>query len=155
MGGKTAQLMLHLGYNLLKEQLVEQPSSTPPFGRILIISLIVASIGLMGLIVVITLTLPSLGPRWLFFFFLTLFLTGLFLPVMAFLNRRFPSTPPAGSGVLVRQALWFGIYADLLVWLQMGRVLTISIAFYIGTGVVLIEVLLRLYERSRWKPPSE
>ena len=134
---------------------METPSSAPPFGRILIISLIVAAIGLMGLIVVITLTLPYLGPRWLFFFFLTLLLTGVFLPVVAFLNLRFPSTPPANSGVLVRQALWFGIFADLLAWLQMGRVLTPSIAFYIGTGMALIEVFLRMYERSRWKPPQE
>ncbi|HZU86650.1 MAG TPA: hypothetical protein VFF78_04140, partial [Anaerolineaceae bacterium] len=143
------------GYNLLKEQIVEQPSSTPPFGRILMISLIVAAIGLMGLIVVITLTLPYLGPRWLFFFFLTLLLTGVFLPVVAFLNRRFPSAPPANGGVLVRQALWFGVYADLLAWLQMGRVLTLSIAFYIGAGLLLIEIFLRMYERSKWKPPAE
>jgi hypothetical protein len=144
-----------MGYNLSKEQLVETPSSTPPFGRILFISLIIAAVGLTGLIAVITLTLPYLGPRWLFFFVLTLFLTGVFLPVMAFLNRRFPSMPPAGGGVLVRQALWFGIFADLLAWLQMGRVLTFSIALFIGAGLVLIEVCLRLFERSRWKPPAE
>ncbi len=134
---------------------MEKPVSTPPFGRILILALIIAGVGLMGLILVITLTLPYLGPRWLFFFFLTLLVTGLFLPVAAFLNRRFPSTPPAGGGVLIRQALWFGIYADLLAWLQMGRVLTIMVALYIGLGLALIEVFLRMYERSRWKPPEE
>jgi hypothetical protein len=34
-------------------------------------------------------------------------------------------------------------------------VLTFSIALFIGAGLVLIEVCLRLFERSRWKPPAE
>ncbi len=97
-------------------------------------------------------TVPTVGPRWLFFFLLVIALTGTILPVTAFLNRRFPSSPPATSTVVMRQALWFGVYGAALAWLQIGRVLTFALGGLLLVGMVLIEFLLRLSERSRWKP---
>ena len=98
------------------------------------------------------LTLPTVGPRWLFFFMGVLALTGSALPFLAFLNRRFPSTPPATSGVILRQSLWVGIYGTTLAWLQIGRVLTLPMALVLAIGLVIIEWLMRLRERSQWKP---
>lgn len=109
-------------------------------------------VGWGGLLAVILNTTPSGGTRWLFFFTAVLGLTGTALPVVAFLNRRFPSTLPATSWVIVRQAIWVGVYFPTLAWLRVGRVLTPSLALLIGLGLILIEWLLRLRERSQWEP---
>jgi hypothetical protein len=116
------------------------------------LALVLAIGGWGGLILLWTKTLPTLGPRWLFFFLIVLAFTGTALPVTAFLNYRFPSKPPAGASVSVRQALWVGIYFATLAWLQYGRVFTLSLAVVLGIGLAAIEWLLRLRERARWNP---
>jgi hypothetical protein len=78
--------------------------------------------------------------------------TGFALPITAFLNRRFPLTPPATPGVILRQAIWFGIYFPTLAWLRIGRVLTPLLALLLVLGLLLIEGLLRFREHSQWKP---
>jgi hypothetical protein len=109
-------------------------------------------IGWGGLAAVVFLTLPTVGPRWLFFFLGVLALTGSALPAIAFLNRRFPSIPAADAGIILRQALWVGVYGSMLAWLQIGRVLTGPLALVLAIGLVIIEWLLRLREKSQWKP---
>jgi hypothetical protein len=52
----------------------------------------------------------------------------------------------------LRQSLWIGIYGPTLAWLQIGRVLTVALTILLAIGLILIEVLLRLRERSQWKP---
>ena len=122
------------------------------FRKHLIISLILCAVGLVGLFVVFSKTLPTWGPRWLFFFFLLISLSGLVLPLIAFLNMRFQGERPVENRVVIREAILFGILGDLLAWLHMGRELTLPIALIITVGFILIEFLLRLSERSRWKP---
>jgi hypothetical protein len=78
--------------------------------------------------------------------------TGTALPVIAFLNRRFPSTPPASPGTVLREAILIGIYVPTLAWLQLGRALTFPLALVIAVGLVALEWLLRLRESSRWAP---
>jgi hypothetical protein len=112
-------------------------------------------IGWGGLATVVYFTLPTVGPRWLFFFLGVLALTGSALPAMAFLNRRFPSVPATDSGVVFRQAVWVGVYGATLAWLQIGRVLTPNLALVIALGLIIIEWLLRLREKSQWKPQEE
>jgi hypothetical protein len=124
----------------------------PSFMTFFLVALLLFVVGWGGLALVTYYTLPTLGPRWLFFFLVVLALTGTFLPVIAFLNRRFPNTPPVGGEVIMRQALWFGIYASLITWLQMGRVLTPVLAVILFAAFILVEGLLRLFERSRWRP---
>src|SRR5208337_3473206 len=68
---------------------------------------------------------PTVWARWLLFFGSTLGLTGLALPVTWFLNLRFPSEPPAGPNVIVRQAIWVGVYGVVLAWLQQARLVTL------------------------------
>jgi len=125
---------------------------TPSVNTFLPASLFLAIIGWGGLIALIFYTMPTIGPRWLFFFLSVLAVTGIALPLAAFLNNRFPSTPPATTGVILRQALWVGIYFPTLAWLQIGRVLTPSLALLLAVGFILIEFLLRLREKSQWKP---
>jgi len=114
-----------------------------------------AAAGLGGLFLLVSLSLPFLGYRWLFFVLLTLGFSGLALPATYFLNLRFPSNPPAGPNVIVRQALWLGVLGDLLAWFQLGRLLTPILAVFMAAGLILIEVLLRLNERSRFKPQAD
>lgn len=125
---------------------------TPSVNTFLPAALFLVVIGWGGLIALIFYTMPTVGPRWLFFFLSVLAVTGIALPLAAFLNNRFPSTPPATTGIILRQALWVGIYFPTLAWLQIGRVLTPSLALLLAVGFILIEFLLRLREKSQWKP---
>ncbi|MHB8933970.1 MAG: hypothetical protein ACYC6H_10950, partial [Bellilinea sp.] len=90
--------------------------------------------------------------RWLFFFFGAASASGLALPVIYFLHWRFPSPSPVTPGIIVRQAMWVGIYFDLLAWFQLGRVLSLPLAVGLATGLGVIEFALRIAERSRFAP---
>lgn len=122
---------------------------------IIITSLVIAFIGWAGLFFLLQYTQPYLGPRWLFFFLSTMAISGTTLPIVYFLNIRFPSDPPANTSVMIRQALWFAIFFDLLAWLQLGRVLNSILVVVIALGIIAIENLIRLVERSHWQPSTE
>lgn len=116
------------------------------------LAIILTVTGWVGLLLVVRGTVPTLGPRWLFFFLGVLALTGPALPLVYFLNKRFPSDPPVDGLVIVRQALWVGVFGSTVAWLQLGRVLSPGLALILAGVFVLIEFLLRLFERSRWNP---
>ncbi|MES0359912.1 MAG: hypothetical protein ABUK20_03280 [Anaerolineales bacterium] len=126
--------------------------SSPPVRTFIPAAIILAILGWGGLYFLLNLTIPTVGPRWLFFFLSVLALTGTTLPVIAFLNQRFPTNPPVNTGVIVREAIWVGIYFPMLAWLQLGQVLTPALSLLLAVGLLAIEVLLRLRERSQWKP---
>jgi hypothetical protein len=133
----------------------KESKSPLPVSAFLPSALVLCIVGWGGLVALVIYTLPTVGPRWLFFFLEVLALTGTALPLIAFLNRRFPSLPTPTAGVVVRQSLWFGIYGATIAWLQIGRVLTPALALLIAVGLVLVEFLLRLRERSQWKPDRD
>jgi hypothetical protein len=97
---------------------------------------------------------PTVWARWLLFFGGTLGLSGLALPITWFLNLRFPSEPPVGSTVIIRQAIWVGVYGVLLVWLQQARLVTLWISLGLALGLVAIEYLVRMREKARWQPKA-
>jgi hypothetical protein len=111
--------------------------------------------GWFGLVYLVLNTLPTLGPRWLFFFFSVLAVSGLSLPLVTFLNRRFPTQPGVGRSVIVREASLIGIYFATLAWFQLGRVLTWGLGLLLAAGLVLVEFLIRLREKSRWDPGAD
>jgi hypothetical protein len=119
------------------------------FRPYLIPAIVMASIGWIGLIILFIVTLPTLWPRWLLFCLLTLALTGTALPATWFINLRFPSNPPAEPFVIVRQAIWVGVYGSTLVWLEMGRILTFGMGLAIGGGMIAMEYLIRMREQSQ------
>lgn len=124
----------------------------PTFRQMVLLGLIMAATGWGGLVVLIIYSLPTLGSRWLLFFLLMLALNGTGLPFLALIHRRFPSKPLVDFNVIIRQTIWLSIYGNLLVWMQLGRVLDINRAFFLALSFVALEVLLRTLERSRWQP---
>lgn len=121
-----------------------------PFG---FTSFLLMIIGWGGLYFLITQTLPQVWPRWGFFVLALMALTGTVLPVVYFFHRRFPGEKPAEANVIVRQALWFGIYGATLAWLQLGRLVTVYVILGLAGGLGAIEYFMRLREKSHWKPP--
>ena len=97
---------------------------------------------------------PTVWARWIFFFGSTLGVTSLALPVTWFLNLRFPSNPPVGAAVIMRQAIWFGVYVALLTWLQQERLVTIWTGLGLAAGLIAIEYFVRMRENARWQPPG-
>ena len=121
-----------------------------PFG---ISSLLLLIIGGGGLFFLVTQTLPYVWSRWGFFVLALMAITGIFLPIVYFFHRRFPDEPPAEADIVVRQAIWFGVYGATLAWLQLGRLVTVYVILGLGGGLAAIEYFMRLREKARWKPP--
>ena len=129
-----------------------QPIQKSKTLSILITSIILNLVGWVGLILLLNFSLPTLGPRWIFFLLLTIAISGLALPILFFLHLRFPTDPPAEMNVYIREALFVSIFVDMLAWLQLGRVLSPLRAFLVAVGMVAIEFFIRLRERSKFKP---
>jgi hypothetical protein len=126
--------------------------TSPPVRNFLPAAVLLTLIGWGGLYALMNFTFPTVGPRWLFFFLGVLAITGTALPLVAFLNNRFPTQPPVSPVVIIRESIWFGIYFPTLAWLQLGRVLTPALVLLLAVGFFAIEVLLRMRERSQWNP---
>jgi hypothetical protein len=128
--------------------------SQPTFRAYLPSTIFLLLFGWGGLAALIMFTLPTVWPRWAFFLLWVMALTGTALPFTYFFNLRFPSDPPAESNVIVRQALWVGIFGATLAWLQLGRLVTLWVIFGLAGGFVAIEYFIRIREQARWKPPG-
>ena len=129
-----------------------EPRSPQSFRTFLPAALTMFILGWGGLALLFYTTEPTVWPRWGFYVLWTLALTGTALPVTWFLNLRFPSNPPAGEYVIMRQAIWFGVYGSTLAWLQLGHILTLWYILGLALGLIAIEYLIRIRERSRWQP---
>jgi len=125
------------------------PSSNN-YRSLIIAAIIMAVVGWVGLIFLLFTTLPTVGPRWLFFFLSTLAITGTTLPFVWLLHGRFSKNGYAPSSTLLREALLFALYVEVLIWLQINRSLSLSLAILFALSLIGIEYLLRILERSRW-----
>lgn len=131
----------------------DDTSSTPPdHAGLLVGSLLLMALGWGGLYALITTNLPRIGGElWLFFLLLQVAVSGTALPIVRFINVRFTpldrEVPPVG--VIVRQSVWVGLYAVILAWLQIPRLLNIPLAGFLLVLFAIIETFLR----SREIPP--
>ena len=116
----------------------EKLQKSPPTSSFLPTAIVLMLMGWGGLYYIFAKTTPSGGTRWAMFFAAVLAITGTVLPAFAYLNRRFPTSPPATTFVILRQSLLVGIYFPTLAWLQIGRVLTPMIALLLALGLILI-----------------
>ncbi|HMZ07142.1 MAG TPA: hypothetical protein PK078_05935 [Anaerolineales bacterium] len=121
-----------------------------PFG---FSAIALALIGWGGLFLIVTQTLPYVWPRWGFFVLLFMALTGTALPVVYYSHKRFPSEPPADSNAIIRQASWVGVYGATLVWLQLGRLVTLYVILGLAGGLIAAEYFIRVREKATRHPP--
>lgn len=128
----------------------DYPSSD--YRGLMIAALVLALIGWPGLLLLLNGTLPTVGPRWLFFFLWTVAVTGTSLPFVWVLHRRFRREDPSPSSVLLRQGLLVGLYADLCIWLQINRSLTLPLALLLAAGLAVFEGFLNIFNRTSRRP---
>ncbi len=74
-------------------------------------------------------------------------ITGVMLPIVYFLNRRFRAGDPHVL-VILRQAMWVGLWVTFCVWLQLNRTLGIAAALLIAAVLVLVEMMLQVRSRA-------
>jgi hypothetical protein len=110
-------------------------------------------LGWGGLFLVLYFSLPFVWSRWSFFVLAIMALTGTALPVVYFLHRRFPEDPPAAPNVIVRQALWVGVYGATLAWLQLGRLVTLYAILGLAGGLIATEYFIRIREKAGRRAP--
>ncbi|NIS78730.1 MAG: hypothetical protein GTO14_00520 [Anaerolineales bacterium] len=125
--------------------------SPPDYRSLMIAAVILAAMGWLGLLLLMRFTLPTVFPRWLFFFLWVSAVSGTVLPFIWLIHRRFPPAFPAPPSTLLRQSLWIGLYASLCAWLQINRSLSLALALILAVGLVVLEALMRLLERSSWR----
>ncbi len=128
----------------------ENPS--PSIRSFIPLTLVLAIPGLFWLIYLVTGTLPNLRNRWMFFVAVVLAVSGLTLPLVAYLNRIIQLFGPANYETVVREATMLGVYGGILLWLNKGQVLSTGLALILGIGLILVELLIRLRNRSQWHP---
>ncbi|MGQ9909916.1 MAG: hypothetical protein ACUVS2_13885 [Candidatus Flexifilum sp.] len=122
---------------------------TPPdHTGIMIAAFIMLIGGWGGLYWLVNAQLPRVGPLWAFFALLYIAVVGTALPFVRALNtsltpltRRYPP-----GGVLVRQAVWIGLFVVACAWLQIPRALNAPIAFFLALALIVIEGFLRSRE---------
>jgi hypothetical protein len=128
-------------------------SQQTTFRSYILSTLALILIGWGGVVALIYYSPPFVWARWGLFVLGIMALTGTALPVVYFFHRRFPTEPPAGSNVIVRQALWVGVYAATLAWLQLGRLVTLYIILGLAGGLIAIEYFIRIREKATRQPP--
>lgn len=122
-----------------------------PFG---LSALALVLIGWGGLYIVITMTLPFVWSRWGFFALLLMALTGTALPIVYYFHWRFPTEPPVEANVIIRQAIWIGVYGATLAWLQLGRLVTLYVILGLAGGLIAAEYFIRIREKANRRPPT-
>ena len=130
------------------------PSQQQNFHNYISSTLALILIGCGGLSILFYFSLPFVWARWSFFVFGIMGLTGIALPVVYFLHRRFPGEPPAESNVIVRQAMWVGVYGATLAWLQLGRLVTLYVILGLAGGLIATEYFIRLREKASRRLPT-
>jgi hypothetical protein len=111
--------------------------------------------GGLALLIMVFSVPPLVWARWGFFALWCVALTGTALPIVYFLNLRFPSEPRAEPNAIVRQALWIGVYGATIAWLQLGQLATLWVWLGLAGGLIAIEFVIRSRENARWRPPLE
>lgn len=118
---------------------------------------ILVIIGWSGLAMLILYSNPRLGPLplWSFFLLWLMALTGTAVPFVRYLNRRF-ARDAAPAHVILRQALWVGVFGATCAWLELdvNNLLNSVTVAIVLIALIGIEVFLRLRERARWAPES-
>jgi sterol desaturase/sphingolipid hydroxylase (fatty acid hydroxylase superfamily) len=79
-------------------------------------------------------------------------LTGTALPLAYLINRRAAGSPSPEPQLVVRQALWVGIFGATLAWLQLGRLASMWVILGLAGGLIAAEYFVRMRELARRRP---
>jgi hypothetical protein len=74
--------------------------------------------------------------------------TGLVMPLAYIVNRRFGRTGSQRFAVVLRQAMWVGLWASFCIWLQMQRSLGLGVVLLSALVLVTVEVLLQVRAKA-------
>lgn len=129
-------------------------SENTSFRSLILPTLLLIFGGWGGVAALVVYAKPLIWIHWSLFALLFLALTGTAIPIVYFFHLRFPSDTPVGPRVIVRQSQWVGVYGLVLLWLRRGNLLTLWLTLGFAGGLLAIEWLIRLRERSRWIPPE-
>ncbi len=88
----------------------------------------------------------------MFFAAVVVAVTGTAAPPVAVINRVMKSFAPASFDTILRESIMVGVFTAALLWLNKGQVLSLGLASILGSGFLLVEILLRLRARSEWHP---
>jgi hypothetical protein len=148
------------------------PAAAPSGARALtVLGLLLAGLGWCGLLALATsiypngqspseLPLPRPGDAWTYLadansgilllasLLLVLAMTGTALPFTWFLNRRFSRDGRPHAGAALRQAVWVGLFAVVLLWLRANQTYSTTLMVITGGALVLVEVLMALRQRG-------
>lgn len=119
---------------------------------VLVAALVMVVGGASGAFLLILNNPPRIGAElWLFFILLHMIITGVMIPLVRYVNVRFTpinaDLPP--GGIIVRQSVWIGLYVVIMAWLQILRVLSVPIAFFLGLVFIVLEGFLRSRELAQ------
>ena len=125
----------------------------PTFRPYIFSTIFLIFLGWGGLYLITFYTLPFIWPRWGFFALWLTALTATAFPIIYFVTTRF-STEKLEPQVMVRRALWVGVYGATLAWLQLARLVNVYVILGLAFGLIAVESVLRLRERARWRVPE-
>ena len=125
----------------------------PTFRPYIFSTIFLILLGWGGLYLITFYTLPFIWPRWGFFALWLTALTATAFPIIYFVTTRF-STEKLEPQVMVRRALWVGVYGATLAWLQLARLVNVYVILGLAFGLIAVESVLRLRERARWRVPE-
>lgn len=124
----------------------------PSFRKVILTGIGLGVIGIGGIIILIYFTKPTLQFRWLFFFLSLIGLSGFSLPILSLVHKRFSPPESMTENVLLREAIMIGFFGNLVAWLMIGDMLTFALFLLLVAGMVTIEYLIRLTEKTQWRP---
>lgn len=125
----------------------------PSFRPYVVRTILLLFVGWGGLFAIFFYTLPTIWPRWIFFALWVAALTATSFPILYFVNTRF-SAEKLEMRVVIRRALWVGVYGAALAWLQLARLVNVYVILGLAFGLIAIESLMRLRERALWRAPE-
>lgn len=129
-------------------------SQQPTFKTYLPSAITLILLGWGGVSAALYFYLPFVWSRWAFFVFIIMGLTGIALPVVYYLHKRFPEELPAEPNVIIRQSLWVGVYGATLAWLQLGRLVTMYVILGLAGGLIAAEYFIRIREKANRRIPQ-
>ena len=73
--------------------------------------------------------------------------TGIALPIVYFLNRRFSGKSPHFL-VVLRQSMWVGFFVSFCLYLQMNRMLGFAVVILLAAVLILFEFIVQIRTRA-------